>query len=109
MANTVGSRDYGPSWGDVGEMLARCQGKWGGAWFLQLTARYSRSQRGGLSVVCKRLRGSGSSGATIEDYVSRVYPHSDYSTLAECMFQLLYELDGKLDEAEQRAERQMTF
>lgn len=62
-----------------------------------------------MSVVCKRLYGGGISRATVEDYVSGVFPSSKYDTLCACMFQLLYELDAKLEERTRGAERQMTF
>lgn len=109
MANKTGGTAYGPSWADVGELFERLQGKWGGAWFLQLTSRHSRVQRGSMSVVCKQLRVGRKPGDTLENYAARVYPHPDYATLCECMFKLLYELDGKLEQAAESAERQMTF
>jgi len=90
-------------------MLERMQGKWGGAWFVQLTSTYNRVSRGSMSVVCKRLRAGRKSGDTDEYYISETYPRSDYANLTECVYQLLHRADAELEGRSEAAERQMTF
>lgn len=109
MANTIGSTAYGPSWRDVGELLELCQKRWGGSWSVRITPRHSRAERGSVSVVCQRLRASDRAGDSAADCVCGIYPHSDYASLAVCMFNLLNGLDAKLEERKEQAERQMIF
>jgi hypothetical protein len=101
--------EYGPSWRDVGECLARLQAKWGGVWSIRIVASPRRGEPGRVSVVCSRLSAPDRRNPRGEDYDARVYPNGDSANMCVCMYGLLLSLDGKLDAAKVVAERQMTF
>lgn len=103
-------KETGPSWWDVRRAQLELRKSWGGSCVVELTAVEPTGKPGDKALcirVTHQARADGRPGAAM--VASSYWPNIDHKTMPGLLLKLLWDLDWKLTEAKNIAERQTAF